>query len=143
MTFSTDVIVGFPGETDEDFALTRDVMNEVGFEQSFIFKYSPRPGARSAALEDSVSETIKEERNQVLLCDLRERVQKKLARLVGSTVEVLAEGVSVRNSERWVGRTDTNYVVHFPPVAGLKSGDLVQVKITQSNIVSVVGEIVG
>ena len=143
VTFSTDVIVGFPGETEDDFKLTREVMNEVGFEQSFIFKYSPRPGARSAALEDSVSETIKEERNQVLLCDLRERVQKKLEKLVGSTVEVLAEGVSARNAERWTGRTDTNYVVHFPPKPDTKSGDLVQVKITQSNIVSVVGEIVG
>ena len=143
VTFSTDVIVGFPGETEEDFKATRDVMNEVGFEQSFIFKYSPRPGARSAALEDSVAESIKEERNQVLLGDLRDRVQKKLARLVGSTVEVLAEGVSARNSERWVGRTDTNYVVHFPPKEGLNSGDLVNIKVTQSNVVSVVGEIVG
>lgn len=143
VTFSTDVIVGFPGEHDDDFKQTRDVMNEVGFEQSFIFKYSPRPGARSAALDDSVSESVKEERNQVLLDDLRDRVQKKLARLVGSTVEVLAEGVSARNSERWVGRTDTNFVVHFPPVKGLKSGDLVKVEITQSNVVSVVGKIVG
>ena len=129
VTFSTDVIVGFPGEDDDDFKLTRDVMNEVGFEQSFIFKYSPRPGARSAALEDSVPDAIKEERNQILLGDLRDRVRKKLARLVGSTVEVLAEGVSARNAERWVGRTDTNYVVHFPPVPGVRPGDLVKVRI--------------
>ncbi len=142
VTFSTDVIVGFPGEDDDDFKLTRDVMNEVGFEQSFIFKYSPRPGARSAALEDSVPDAIKEERNQILLGDLRDRVRKKLARLVGSTVEVLAEGVSARNAERWVGRTDTNYVVHFPPVPGVRPGDLVKVRIEQSNVVSVVGKIV-
>ena len=141
VTFSTDVIVGFPGEDDEDFAATRDVMNLVGFEQSFIFKYSPRPGAKSAALADSVPESVKEERNQVLLGDLRDRVQKKLAALVGTTVEVLAEGVSARNTERWVGRTDTNFVVHFPPVAGLASGDLVEVAVTQANVVSVVGEV--
>ena len=141
VTFSTDVIVGFPGETDEDFARTREVMNEVGFEQSFIFKYSPRPGAKSAALADSVPEAVKEERNQILLSDLRDRVQKKLATLVGSTVEVLAEGVSARNADRWVGRTGTNFVVHFPPVDGLRSGDLVDVKITRANVVSVVGEI--
>ena len=143
VTFSTDVIVGFPGEDDDDFKQTREVMNEVGFEQSFIFKYSPRPGAKSAALEDSVPESVKEERNQLLLGDLRDRVQKKLEKLVGSTVEVLAEGVSARNAERWVGRTDTNFVVHFPPSAGVKSGDLVKVRITRSNVVSVVGEIVG
>ena len=142
VTFSTDVIVGFPGEDDDDFKLTRDVMNEVGFEQSFIFKYSPRPGARSAALEDSVPDAVKEERNQILLGDLRDRVQKKLALLVGTTVEVLAEGVSARNAERWVGRTDTNYVVHFPPVPGVRPGDLVKVRIEQSNVVSVVGKIV-
>jgi len=142
VTFSTDVIVGFPGEREDDFKLTRDVMNEVGFEQSFIFKYSPRPGARSAALEDSVPEGIKEERNRILLDDLRERVQKKLAALVGSTVEVLAEGVSARNAARWVGRTDTNFVVHYPPVPGLRPGDLVNVRIEQANVVSVVGTIV-
>ena len=142
VTFSTDVIVGFPGEEEEDFKQTRDVMNEVGFEQSFIFKYSPRPGARSAAIADSVPEEIKEERNQILLGDLRERVRKKLSGLVGSTVEVLAEGVSARNAERWVGRTDTNFVVHFPPVHGLRPGDLVKVRIEQSNVVSVVGRIV-
>ena len=140
VTFSTDVIVGFPGETDEDFGLTREVMNEVGFEQSFIFKYSPRPGAKSAALADSVPESIKEERNQILLEDLKSRV---LGKLVGSTVEVLAEGVSARNAERWSGRTGTNYVVHFPPKPDTRSGDLVNIKVTQANVVSVVGEIVG
>ena len=142
VTFSTDVIVGFPGEEDEDFNMTRDVMNEVGFEQSFIFKYSPRPGAKSAALENSVPDDIKEARNQILLGDLRERVQKKLATMVGTTVEVLTEGVSARNADRWVGRTDTNYVVHFPPTPELKPGDLVKVRIEQANVVSVVGRIV-
>ena len=142
VTFSTDVIVGFPGEEDEDFKMTRYVMNEVGFEQSFIFKYSPRPGAKSAALDDSVPDGIKEERNQILLGDLRERVQKKLATMIGTTVEVLAEGVSARNADRWVGRTDTNSVVHCPPTPELRPGDLVKVRIEQANVVSVVGRIV-
>ena len=142
VTFSTDVIVGFPGESDADFNLTREVMNEVGFEQSFIFKYSPRPGAKSAALADSIPESVKEERNQILLDDLRERVRKKLTGMVGQTVEVLAEGVSARNSARWVGRTDTNFVVHVPPTPTLRSGDLVKVKLEQANVVSLVGSIV-
>ena len=143
VTFSTDVIVGFPGETDEDFALTREVMNEVGFEQSFIFKYSPRPGAKSAVLADSVPEAVKEERNQILLDDLKSRVRVKLAAMVGETVEVLAEGVSARNLDRWTGRTGTNFVVHFPPVPNLRSGELVNIRIEQANVVSLVGRIVG
>ena len=143
VTFSTDVIVGFPGETDEDFKLTREVMNEVGFEQSFIFKYSPRPGAKSASLADNVPESVKEERNRILLDDLKRRVQVKLSDMVGETLEVLAEGVSARNADRWTGRTDTNFVVHFPPVPGLRPGELVDVKIEQANVVSLVGRIVG
>ena len=143
VTFSTDVIVGFPGETDEDFALTREVMNEVGFEQSFIFKYSPRPGAKSASLADSVPEAVKEERNQILLEDLKSRVRVKLAAMVGETVEVLAEGVSARNADRWTGRTGTNFVVHFPPAPDLRPGELVDIRIEQANVVSLVGRIVG
>ncbi len=143
VTFSTDVIVGFPGETEEDFRMTRDVMNEVGFEQSFIFKYSPRPGAKSASLADSVPEAVKEERNQILLDDLKSRVRVKLAAMVGETVEVLAEGVSARNADRWTGRTGTNFVVHFPPVPGLRPGELVHIRIEQANVVSLVGRIVG
>ena len=67
LTFSTDVIVGFPGEEESDFALTRELMNEVGFEQAYIFKYSPRPGAKSALLADTVSEEEKLRRNNILL----------------------------------------------------------------------------
>jgi tRNA-2-methylthio-N6-dimethylallyladenosine synthase len=71
LTFSTDVIVGFPGETESDFELTRNLMNEVGFEQAYIFKYSPRPGAKSALLQDTVSEEEKLRRNNILLDDLQ------------------------------------------------------------------------
>jgi len=138
-TFSTDVIVGFPGETDEDFNATRQVMNDVGYELAYIFKYSPRPGAKSAALEDSVPDSIKEERNQILLGDLEIRCRTRIAAMVGQTVEVLTEGVSNRNQERWSGRTSDNTVVHFEPDADICEGELRQVKITQANVVSVVG----
>ncbi len=142
VTFSTDVIVGFPGETDDDFNRTREVMNEVGFEQAFIFKYSPRPGTAASVRTDSIPEEVKEKRNQILLDDLKFRVREKLAGMVGNTVEVLAEGVSARNGSRWTGRTDTNFVVHFPVPPGVRSGDLLQVRITQANVVSLVGEVV-
>ena len=139
ITFSTDVIVGFPGEEESDFALTRELMNEVGFEQAYIFKYSPRPGAKSALLADSVPEEVKEERNQILLDDLKERIGARLAALVGSTQEVLLEGVSARNPGRWSGRTSTNFVVHFEPDETSAPGTLRQVKISRAGAVSLFG----
>jgi tRNA-2-methylthio-N6-dimethylallyladenosine synthase len=141
LTFSTDVIVGFPGEDENDFALTRSLMNEIGFEQAYIFKYSPRPGAKSALLADTVSEDEKLRRNNILLEDLEKRISAKLAAMVGQTCEVLCEGVSARNQERWTGRTGTNFVVHFEPDSTLKIGDLRQVKITRSGSVSLFGEL--
>ncbi len=142
VTFSTDVIVGFPDETEEDFQMTRDLMNRVGYSQSFIFKYSPRPGAKSALRPDSVPESVKEERNQILLGDLSARVEKMLQKQIGDTVEVLTEGVSHRNEARWTGRTGTNFVVHFEPVPGLKVGELKTVKIERAGGVSLFGSIV-
>ena len=141
LTFSTDVIVGFPGEEASDFGQTRALMNEVGFEQAFIFKYSPRPGAKSALLADTVSEEEKLNRNNILLEDLEKRISAKLAGMTGQTVEVLCEGVSARNQDRWTGRTGTNFVVHFEPDSMVKVGDLRQVKITRSGSVSLFGEL--
>jgi tRNA-2-methylthio-N6-dimethylallyladenosine synthase len=139
VTFSTDVIVGFADETHEDFLMTRDVMNKVGFEQAFIFKYSPRPGAKSALLADSVPDEVKEARNQILLEDLKVRIGEKLKSLKGETVEVLLEGVSARNAARWSGRTSGSFVVHFEPDEKCAQGTLRQVKITQVNTVSLFG----
>ena len=142
LTFSTDVIVGFPGEEEEDFNLTRELMNEVGFEQAYIFKYSPRPGAKSALLADTVSEEEKLRRNNILLDDLQLRISGKLAMLNGTIQEVLCEGVSARNSARWTGRTGNNFVVHFEPDAQVRTGDLREVKITRSGNVSLFGELI-
>ena len=141
ITFSTDVIVGFPGEEESDVCLTRELMNEVGFEQAYIFKYSPRPGAKSSLLDDSVPEEVKEERNQILLGDLKERIGARLAALVGSTQEVLLEGVSARNPGRWSGRTSTNFVVHFEPDEACAPGTLRQVKISRAGAVSLFGSL--
>ena len=141
LTFSTDVIVGFPGEEESDFELTRQLMNEVGFEQAYIFKYSPRPGAKSAQLADTVSEEEKLRRNNILLDDLQLRMSRKLATLAGSIQEVLCEGVSSRNEARWTGRTGTNFVVHFEPDDQVKIGDLRQVEITRSGNVSLFGKL--
>jgi len=108
---TTDVIVGYPGETAEDFEATRTLMEEAGFDNAFIFKYSPRPGTRSAALEDDVSKEEKERRDQVLLADQELRGQKRNDRLVGTVREVLFEGPSKRKSDRFSGRDSGNRIV--------------------------------
>ncbi|MBE6390608.1 MAG: tRNA (N6-isopentenyl adenosine(37)-C2)-methylthiotransferase MiaB [Lentisphaerae bacterium] len=141
LTFSTDVIVGFPGETEEDFRKTRDLMNQVGFEQAFVFKYSPRPGAKSAEIADTVSEEIKLERNNILLDDLKLRIGAKLKQQTGSVVEVLTEGVSARNASRWTGRTATSFVVHFEPDEACRPGTLRRVEITRAGEVSLFGRL--
>lgn len=143
VTFSTDIIVGFPGETDEDFAKTREVFNYVGFDNAYIFKYSPREGTKAAELTDlMVSEEVKEERNQILLNDLTKITEQNNADLCGSVVEILVEGASKRNSERWSGRTSTNKVVIFPPTDGVDVGDIVNVKIDKSSSMSLFGKVV-
>ena len=142
ITFSTDVIVGFPGEEDSDFNATRELMERVGFDNAFIFKYSPRPGTRAATWEDRVPQSVKEERNQLLLEDLAARTRRHLRALVGTKQSVLVEGVSKRMQERWSGRTDGNRTVHFLPVDGLKAGDMADVRILRAGNVSLFGEIV-
>jgi tRNA-2-methylthio-N6-dimethylallyladenosine synthase len=105
---TTDVIVGYPGETEEDFNQTRSLMEEAGFDNAFIFKYSPRPGTRSAALEDDVSKEEKERRDQVLLADQELRGQKRNDNLVGTVREVRFEGPSKRKADRFSGRDSGN-----------------------------------
>ena len=142
VTFSTDIIVGFPGETDDDFNETRKVFNHVGFDNAYIFKYSPRKGTKAAELTDlMVTEEVKEQRNQILLKDLTEFTTQHNAELLGSVVEVLVEGASKRNNERWSGRTSTNKVVIFPPNEGVKAGDIVHVKVTKTTSMSLFGEV--
>jgi tRNA-2-methylthio-N6-dimethylallyladenosine synthase len=125
ITFSTDVIIGFPGETEEDFQATRNLFNTVEFDNAYIFKYSPREGTKAAKIADSVPTNVKEERNQILLEDLKRVTIKRNERLVGTKVSVLVNGISKRNSERWAGRTTSNKVVVFTPVSKTKRGDIV------------------
>ena len=139
LTFSTDVIVGFPGETDEDFTATRNLMNTVGFDHAFIFKYSPRAGAKSAEWVDDVPQEIKEERNQILLADLEKRSIAGNLACVGRTLEVMVDGVSPRNPARWSGRTSTARTVVFQHAEGMKPGDLIQVPIERAGRVTLFG----
>ncbi|MBN2642916.1 MAG: TRAM domain-containing protein, partial [Victivallales bacterium] len=142
VSFSTDVIVGFPGETEEDFNATRTIMNKVGFDNAYIFKYSPRQGTPAADMEDQVLQEQKEERNQILLADLAERVEIANAKYKGHIVEVLVEGPSKRNESRWSGRTSTYKTVIFAPLPHIAPGDIVQVQIKRTTSMSLFGDIV-
>ena len=139
---TTDVIVGYPGETEADFEETRTLMEEAGFDNSFVFKYSPRPGTRSAALPDDVTTVEKERRDQVLLADQESRGQRRNEALVGTVREVLVEGPSKRNPKRWSGRDSGNRIVVWDvgengecvkETGDLAIGDFVSLKITEAH----------
>ena len=132
ITFSTDVIIGFPGETEEDFQKTRKVFNTVEFDNAYIFKYSPREGTKAAKLADSVPTSVKEERNQILLEDLKRVTIKRNERLVGTKVSVLVDGVSKRNASRWSGRTSSNKVVVFTPTPETTRGDIIELVVEKA-----------
>lgn len=138
---TTDVIVGYPGETEADFEETRSLMEEAGFDNAFIFKYSPRPGTRSALLEDDVPKEEKERRNQVLLADQESRGLRRNSALVGTLREVMVEGPSLRNGERWSGRDSGNRIVVFEPRSAMKPGDTVKVRIVAAHAQILLGEI--
>ncbi len=142
IAITTDIIVGYPGETEEDFERTREVMERAGFDNAFVFKYSPRPGTPSAALEDDVSDAEKRRRDQVLLADQDARGQRANDRWVGRTVEVLAEGPSLRNASRWSGRTGQNKIVVFEPPPRVASGDLLRVRIEAAHPQTLFGVVV-
>ena len=136
---TTDVIVGYPGETDDDFEATRSLMDEAGFDNAFVFKYSPRPGTRSAALPDDVPTAEKERRDQILLAGQQQRGLMRNNRLAGTVREVLVEGPSLRNAARWSGRDGGNRIVVFEPERPLTPGDLVKVRIAEAHPQILVG----
>lgn len=141
ITFSTDVIVGFPDETEEDFNATRDLMNVVDYDNAFIFKYSPREGTPAAKMPDQIPLEIKEKRNDILLKDLAVRSERQNRELVGSMQEVLIDGPSKRNPQRWSGRASNAKMVIFTPEPGMKIGDLARIKIHRATKASLFGDI--
>lgn len=126
---TTDIIVGFPGETDEQFEDTMNLVREVGFAFAFSFIYSPRVGTPAADMEDNVSEQVKKERLYRLNELIKEMSLKSNEACLGQIVEVLVEGVSKNNTEMLSGRTRTNKLVHFAGPEHL-CGSIVQVEIT-------------
>jgi tRNA-2-methylthio-N6-dimethylallyladenosine synthase len=113
MGISTDIIVGFPGETEEDFEQTVSLMKEVEFDQAFIFRYSKRKDTPAADMGNQLPEEVKNERNQTLLKVVDETARKRLNTFVGRQVQILVEGPSKRNATRMSGRTRCNKIVVF------------------------------
>jgi len=111
MQFGCDWIVGFPGETEEDHRLSVKYCREIGFSQSFVFKYSPRPGTAAAALDDDVPLEVKKQRNQDLLAAQAEVSARSNERLIGTETEVLIEGRSRLDESKWSGRDPAHRIV--------------------------------
>lgn len=138
---TTDLIVGFPSETEAEFEETCRFCEEIQFDNAFVFKYSPRPGTKAAEWKDDVPAAEKMRRNKVLL-ELQEARSLRIHEaLVGSTQEVLVEGPSLRDPSRWSGRSRTGKIVVFEPVAGVKVGDTVQVRIRRARAQTLYGKI--
>ena len=131
LAITTDIIVGFPGETDEDYQETKKTVERIQYDNAFIFRYSPRPGTPASEMEDQVPERIKEERNQDLLAAVNKIAIAKNQALVGTTQEILVEGPSKTNKQRMTGRTSQNKpVIILDGSVGL-IGKLVRVRIDE------------
>lgn len=139
VALTTDVIVGFPGETDEDYEKTRDLMERVQFDNAFVFRYSKRSDTPAAEMSDQVEEQIKEARNHDLLGVVDAAAKRAGERLVGREVEILCEGPSKTNRTRLTGRTRTNKIVVFEG-SDADIGQLVNVQVSHSTGFSLSGE---
>jgi tRNA-2-methylthio-N6-dimethylallyladenosine synthase len=111
---STDIIVGFPGETEEEFELTLSLCQEVEFDLGFLFKYSQRRDTPAATMPNQVPQEVIEERHQRLLTLTNEIAARRYRQFIGRTVQVLVEGPSRKNAARYEGRTRCNKIVVFP-----------------------------
>ncbi len=138
--FTTDIIVGFPGETEEDFFETIDVIKRVRFDSVFSFLYSKREGTPAAKMENQVPEDVKHKHFDILL-----DVQNKISREINETyqdktVEIMVEGLSKTNEEMMCGRTSGGKIVNFPKDDTLIAGDFISVQITKISTWSLTGE---
>ena len=143
ISITSDIIVGFPGETEEDFAETLSLLDEVGYDAVFSFKYSPRPNTPSLALEDAIPDEEKARRLDVLMARQREIQIARYQKYIGTTSEVMVEGRNEARSQ-WMGRTSQNKTLNFtaPESAAPKAGTYVPVLTTVSFPNSLLGEMV-
>ncbi len=139
ITISTDIIVGFPGETEEDFQQTLDVVRQVKYCTAFTFIYSKRSGTPAAKMDNQIPEEIVKDRFNRLLDVLNPIVEEIHKKQIGTIAEVLVEEVSKQNSSILTGRTENNTLVHFEGKKEL-IGSILPVKIIDSKTFYVIGE---
>jgi tRNA-2-methylthio-N6-dimethylallyladenosine synthase len=141
MFLSTDIIVGFPGETEADFELTCDLFDQVGYEMAYIFKYSTRSGTPAAEMGDQVDKAVKEERNRLLLEKLAARSLVRNRSLIGTTQEILVEGPARRGEGLYTGRTGGNRRAVFPARERL-IGEIVTIRVEDATTSTLHGSLV-
>ena len=143
IALSTDIIVGFPGETEEDFAQTESLLREVCFDFFYLFEYSPRPGTPAAKMENQIPTEVKKARFQRLLSVQNEISLQKNRSFEGQTVKVLVLGPSKTDPNRFTGRTERQRLVHFDCTDETLIGNYADVKITKGETYALYGELVG
>ncbi len=137
-SISTDIIVGFPGETEQDFKDTLDIVSKVEFNSSFMFKYSSRPGTKASQYSDQIPENIKQRRLEELI-QLQKEVTKKVNRnLIGKELQVIVEKESKKSDKQWAGRTDGNTWVIFDKM-NFKIKDLVVLRVDDAQGITLFG----
>ncbi|MBI5660838.1 MULTISPECIES: tRNA (N6-isopentenyl adenosine(37)-C2)-methylthiotransferase MiaB [Ignavibacterium] len=140
VSFSTDIIAGFPTETWEDHLATLDVMRQVRYDGAYMFKYSPREGTKAYKMDDDVPEEVKTKRLQEII-DLQQQISYEINQsLIGKEEIVLVEGFSRKSDEFLSGRTDTNKVTIIPAQPDIKPGDYVRVRINKATSATLFGE---
>ncbi len=140
VSFSTDIIAGFPTETYEDHVMTLDIMREVKYDGAYMFKYSPREGTKSYKMGDDVPDEVKTKRLQEII-DVQQKISYELNQdLINKEEIILIEGLSKKSDQFLSGRTDTNKVVIIPFNENIKVGDYIRVKINRATSATLFGE---
>lgn len=140
ISISTDIIVGFPGETEEDFQDTLSLVREVEYDSAFTFIYSPRVGTPAAKYDNQIPENIKHDRFDRLVDEVNRCSAKKNSEYLGRIVDVMVDGASKNDAGAWSGRTDTFKLVNFTSEEPLTEGQMVSVRITETKTFSLDGE---
>lgn len=140
LSISTDIIVGFPGETEEDFQDTLSLVREVEYDSAFTFIYSPRVGTPAAKYDNQIPENIKHNRFDRLVDEVNRCSAKKNSEYMGRNVDVMVDGASKNDAGAWSGRTDTFKLVNFTSEEPLTEGQMVSVRITETKTFSLDGE---
>lgn len=140
LSISTDIIVGFPGETEEDFQDTLSLVREVEYDSAFTFIYSPRVGTPAAKYDNQIPENIKHDRFDRLVDEVNRCSAKKNSEYLGRIVDVMVDGASKNDAGAWSGRTDTFKLVNFTLEEPLTEGQMVSVRITETKTFSLDGE---